>query len=294
MKTIKIPREFNLDYKTTNDFLSQVDSIDLSSLDKDVILDFGENIWFNAELTTFLGAIIARLNNNGFKVYISKLSNRVELILQKNGFLTAYGLKNDADDTYKTTIPFYIVPAKSIKEIDQYLEVKVFSKISELRKNTITPSDIELMENAVYEVVHNITDHSESSHVIMCGQYYPSKERVVFTIADIGVSLPKKVTENMDHLISDLECIDWAVKKGNSTKTIQSSGLGLYDISSQLRKSGTLHIISRDAYWMMERGGLSFKKNLDNSFFGTLINLDFHLDASDNSEDVDDIIDIFF
>lgn len=294
MKTIKIPREFNLDYKTTNNFLGQVNSIDLNSSDKDVILDFGENIWFNAELTTFLGAVITRFNNNGFRVYISELSNKVELILKKNGFLTAYGLKSGTEDTYETTIPFYFVPAKSIKEIDQYLDEKVFSKISKLRESTISPSGIELMENAVYEVVHNIKEHSESTHVIMCGQYYPTKEKVVFTIADIGVSLPKKVSENMDYLISDLECIDWAVKKGNSTKEIQSSGLGLYDISNQLGKSGRLHIISRNAYWVMEKGNITSKKTLDHTYFGTLLNLEFHLDTSHMIDDIDEIMDIFF
>lgn len=294
MEIIKIPREFNLDFATTNDFLSRVNSIDLESKDKRVLLDFGENSWFSAELTTLLGVIITRFKNNNFKVFISEMSNKVELILQKNGFLANYGINSGAEDTYETTIPFFFVPANSIKEIDYYLRESVFSKISGLRKKSFSSSDIELMENAVYEVVHNIKDHSESDFVIMCGQYYPHKEKVVFTIADTGVSLPTKVRDNVNPFFSDLDCIDWAIEKGNSTKTIESSGLGLYDISQQLSSNGTLHIISKNAYWMLERQGDIVKKKLTYSFEGTLLNLEFHLGKNDIVEDSSEIMDIFF
>lgn len=84
-----------------------------------------------------------------------------------------------------------------------------------------------------------------------------------------------------DHLkrnISGEDAIEWAMKKGNTTKTKNiSGGLGL-DLIYQFiqHNKGKIQIISNDGFWEWHRGMIN-KKRLSSPFQGTIANLRFNL-----------------
>lgn len=79
------------------------------------------------------------------------------------------------------------------------------------------------------------------------------------------------------------ECIEWATKDKNTTKTGNiSGGLGLAIIFDFIKlNGGKIQIISSDGYWELRRGKVH-KQELNFSFPGTIANLEFNL--SDTNE----------
>lgn len=226
-------------------------------------------------MTTVFGALFENFFKTNNKILIDpNLYPKVKQIIQKNGFLTFYELEKKMYDTFGSTIPYYVFKSNEIDSIDRYLSEEVFKKITE----HVSHEEIEILENALYEVIHNIKDHAESDLVIMCGQYYHSQRQLVFTIADIGITIPNKIKQIKK--MNDLDCIDWAIQKGNSTKNIISSGLGLFDITSNLSGIGMLQIVSNNAYWEQNIYNIVTRKVLHSTFPGTLINLTFYLDGN--------------
>lgn len=51
---------------------------------------------------------------------------------------------------------------------------------------------MQYIKENLFEVIHNIRDHSNSNKVFMCGQFYPNKDRLTFAISDIGIGLSKR------------------------------------------------------------------------------------------------------
>lgn len=102
-----------------------------------------------------------------------------------------------------------------------------------------------------------------------CGQYYPNKHELSFALGDNGISIPKSIVSSGKYTsISDADIINWATKKGTSTKKEAASGLGLYSVKNKLTSSGGLTIISRYGYWSQlpsSEDNKVFTFNLNNS-----------------------------
>lgn len=290
--SIKVPSEFIFSFDNLNNLLKQVNSI--SGSNNDISFDFSDTYWMNAEMTTIFGALFENFFKNNNSILIKQdFYPKVKEIIQKNGFLSFYQLERKIQDVFGSTIPYYVFKSNEIDSIDRYLGEEVFKKITE----HVSHEEIEILENALYEVIHNIKDHAESDLVIMCGQYYHSQRQLVFTIADVGITIPNKVNQIKN--MNDLDCIDWAIQKGNSTKNIISSGLGLFDIKSNLSGIGMLQIVSNHAYWEQNIYNTVTRKVLVSAFPGTLINMTLYLDGNylkrayysnkDNNQDIGEI-----
>lgn len=265
-------RNFVLNYDNINNLLCQFDKI--SDGDKEITFDFSNTRWLSAELTTIFGALFQFLLDRECTVLVDvEFSTDVKTILQKNGFLSYYLSEEKIHDTFDTTIPYRVIRTNMIKTIDEYLSEKVLAKID----THISSEEIEIIKNALYEIIHNIRDHAESDVVFMCGQYYPRSKQIVFTIADIGMTIPRKIRSIRKIDINDIDCIDWAIEKGHSTKTVSSSGLGLYDIMNNIRGRGSLNIISNKAFWEFNESEITTKRELTAPFPGTLIDISFSL-----------------
>ncbi|MCD9853792.1 hypothetical protein LUD75_03705 [Epilithonimonas sp. JDS] len=78
------------------------------------------------------------------------------------------------------------------------------------------------------------------------------------------------------------DCIDWAMVSGNTTKTGNiSGGLGLGLIFDFINLSkGNMQVISSNGYWEL-REGKKFMTDLNFSFIGTIVNLEFDLQNPD-------------
>ena len=115
---------------------------------------------------------------------------------------------------------------------------------------------------------------------------------ISLTLSDCGISIPKRIRNKftMKKDREDCEIIDWATEKGNSTKNVASSGLGLFDIKSNIIEIGSLQIISSYGFWEQKKNGSVKKLPLKSPYSGTLIRMCLYINPI--SEDFDDIITI--
>ncbi|EOR96632.1 ATP-binding region, ATPase-like protein [Arcticibacter svalbardensis MN12-7] len=133
------------------------------------------------------------------------------------------------------------------------------------------------------EVYANIDKHAETElPFFVCGQYYPVKGMIHFTISDLGVGFFKKINERQpDKIHSCGDAILWAIA-GNSTKPDALGGSGLKNLHNYLDENqGGLQIYTGNAGWCSRtsKTSLIFPQgitDLRNNYIGATINLEFN------------------
>lgn len=82
---------------------------------------------------------------------------------------------------------------------------------------------------SILEIFNNAVVHSKSKlGVFSCGQYFPQRNRLAFSVADLGVGIQENVNHYLKMDISPEEAIDWATQDNNTTKNANiPGGLGL-------------------------------------------------------------------
>lgn len=120
-------------------------------------------------------------------------------------------------------------------------------------------------------------------HIHTCGQFYPQRKKLHVTIVDTGNTIVSNVIDFFkSSTMKSSDCIDWAMVSGNTTKTGNiSGGLGLGLIFDFINLSkGNMQVISSNGYWEL-REGKKFMTDLNFSFIGTIVNLEFDLQNPD-------------
>lgn len=294
--------KFEDDIKT--DFEGYQKLIDLiprisKSIEKEIILDFSNVFFFEANLCAILATIIEILEKNGKIVKLVNFNNRVETILRKNEFLISYGY-GKIFDNYQTSIKykkFNPADKKDDNNFEDYIKEELLSKNDFPSHSKLLGKHITLR---IFELYENARTHGSCDFIHACGQYFPKRmeKPLNVTIVDTGKNFQENVSEFLNETISAVDAIEWAMKKGNTTKTGDiSGGLGL-DLIFQFiqHNKGKIQIISSDGFWEWHRGK-STKMILNNTFNGTIANLRFNL--NDNShyklvEETDDDWDNLF
>ena len=237
-----------------------------------VILDMRNTYWFEANLCAALGAMIEFLENRRNSVKIINVKAPKD-ILTRNGFLKRYGFEFFGH-TYNTEIEYRTFKESEGKKFSVYVDKEVlnnedFPKVSPLLNKKINQSICELFENA--------RTHGLCENMHTCGQYYPNKSTMDFTIVDLGQSIKTNVNNFLNCSMSGADCIEWAMEENNTTKTGNvSGGLGLALIFEFIeRNKGKIQIVSSDGYWEFRKGKIK-KEILDFSFPGTIANLEFN------------------
>ncbi|MCG6186561.1 hypothetical protein [Maribellus maritimus] len=240
----------------------------------DLELDFKSTYWLEANLCAALGAILSRLQEEFVSVNFVNVNPSVELILSKNHFLSNFG-SVVLPDTHQTTIKFRKFKVTEEKAFKDYLDKELLSQpdlpsMSPLLKSKINKS--------IFEIFNNANIHGHCSHVFSCGQYFPQKKRLAFTVADLGKSIKSNVNHYLNKSLSGSEAISWAVEEGNTTRTgTIPGGLGLSLIRDFLKlNKGYIQIVSSNGYWE-ERKGVIFATEFDNTLLGTIVNLDINI-----------------
>ena len=131
------------------------------------------------------------------------------------------------------------------------------------------------INKSIFEIFNNANIHGQCEHVFSCGQYFPFKRRLLFTIADLGNTIKRNVNAYLNQSFTGSDAIRWAVEEGNTTKTgTIPGGLGLSLIRDFLKlNNGRIQIVSSCGYWE-ERKGAIFAKEFENVLMGTIVNLD--------------------
>jgi hypothetical protein len=269
----EIPKDVKSD---NNGFYSLIEFYELTKelfLDQ-ITIDFNKNHWFDANLLAILGAILSNLQEKLNTIKIINLNQITEKAFSKNLFLSNFG-GYTIDDFYHTTVKYKKFKSSEEKLFKYYLDNELLSK-NELPQMTLGLK--KKINESIFEIFNNAIFHGQSDSIFSCGQYYPQKNKLDFTLVDLGNTIKSNVNKYLKEDLNSSDAINWAVQEGHTTKTGDTpGGLGLSLIREFLKlNNGKIQLISSDGYW--EQSGENINKsNFNKEFGGTIVNLEFNL-----------------
>ena len=240
----------------------------------EIQIDMSRVGWFDADMCAAFGAILYRLGDNVNSMTLTGIVPDVEKILSKNGFLSNYG-RERIPDTWGTTIPYRRFAAKDDRYFAAYIEEE-FIRRSEMPR--MSAGLVKKFRESVFEMFSNAVIHSGTKlGIFSCGQYFPRRDTLDFSVADLGVGIRKNVEDSLGLDLSAEDAIDWATQGTNTTKRGRiPGGLGLKLLSEFIKlNGGRLQIVSDQGYWSLEQGGTR-KISLKRAFPGTVVSIEIN------------------
>ncbi|MCQ4035497.1 hypothetical protein [Kaistella montana] len=289
---LKIPNDIKSDYEGYNFFVNLFHSVkDLK--EQEIIFDFKEVSFFEANLSAVFGVMLEMLFYNNNKVKFHNVINRVETILRKNEFLTQLGYAPVHDD-YDTSLRYMRFEPADDEGFNNYIKNQLLGKrdfpaISKMLSK-------EILRN-IFEIYENARTHGKCDFIHTCGQFFPRKPNkpLHFTVVDKGLNIKENVSSFRGKEIDAREAIEWAMVKGNTTKLQTSGGLGLALIFEFIKLNrGKIQIVSANGFYEY-RNGLVTTEILDNYFEGTIVNITFNFNdtsfysLNDEKEDLSNL-----
>jgi hypothetical protein len=237
-------------------------------------IDMSRVGWFDADMCAPLGAVLYRTGSHVNKVSLVNLQPQVETILSKNGFLSHYG-RLPVRDKYGTTIPYQRFDVKDDRFFASYVEAK-FVQRTELPR--MSAGLVKRFRESVFEIFSNAVIHSQSTlGIFSCGQFFPNRTRLDFSVADLGIGIRRNVKEHTSLDLPAHEAIAWATSERNTTKRGPiPGGLGLKLLTEFITLNrGRIQIVSDAGYWSLEKGH-SQTALLSTPFPGTVVNVEIN------------------
>ena len=113
--------------------------------------------------------------------------------------------------------------------------------------------------------------------IFSCGQFFPRRNSLDFSVADLGIGICRNVKENAGLDLAPEKAIIWATKGSNTTKRGQiPGGLGLKLLSEFIDlNGGRIQIVSDAGYWKRERREVSTAR-LNQPFPGTVVSVEIN------------------
>ena len=246
--------------------------------------DYEINIsnWIDANMCAPLGAILYKKKMENIPVQISNISLFVRSILQKNHFLSQFGV-SDKPDSYGTTIEyrrFETVNKVNVYEQFQTYVTKYFRSKS-LGLPEMTPALLKRFRESLFEVFLNAIEHSYTQDgIFTCGQFFPKRKRLTFSISDLGIGIDGNIHKNLNMKLPAEVAIKWAIS-GKTTRRGRSGGLGLQLIQEFIKlNQGRLIIVSSTGYRELSKGKVS-SHTFSRPFPGTVVTID--IDTADET-----------
>lgn len=275
---IKFQNDIRTDFDGYQKLINLISQVE-GTKEKEIVFDFSNVYFFEANLCAVLATIIEILEQKGKVIKLTNFNNKVETILRKNEFLIPYNYKAIFDN-YDTSIKyqkFNPLLKEDDNNFEEYIKKQLLAKSDSPSHSKLLGKHITLR---IFELYENARTHGSCKYIHACGQYFPRKPEkpLNVTIVDTGKNIQENVSEFLNENISSIESIEWAMLKGNTTKTGNiSGGLGL-DLIFQFiqHNKGKIQIISADGFWEWHKGEIT-TKFLKNRFNGTIANLRFNL-----------------
>ena len=267
----------------------------------DIEINMKETHWFDADMCAAFGAILYSLGDRLNKVNIIHIPQRVEIILSKNGFLSHYG-RVKIPDRWRTTIPYQqfdgtISYQRFDDRDDDYFVRNIeneFIHRPEIPK--MSPQLFKKFRKSIAEIFGNAVLHSETQlGIFSCGQFFPTKNRLYFTVADLGVGIRQNIKKHTKIELSPEEAITWATQEYNTTRLPNSpdmpGGLGLTLLCDFIDlNGGCIQIVSDAGYWQWKNSEIKTER-LNYVFPGTVVNVEINTADTDvyrlSSEEID-------
>lgn len=245
----------------------------------DIVLDFSNCTFFEANMVAPLQTVLAGLFDRLNDVTLINFREATEKILRKNRFLTFFN-RTPLIDSNQTTLPFKKFKIHADEQFSEYLERYMIGRGIPYMTNALKKK----FNQSLFEIFQNSAIHSESdSGIFVCGQFYPQKSKLDFSISDAGVGIRENVRRHLkNENINSVRALKWAMIEGNSTKRSgQPGGLGLKLIKDFITiNGGKLHIVSRRGFYEFCDGSETINK-MEYDFPGTCVNIE--INTNDNN-----------
>ncbi len=238
------------------------------------IIDMSQLQWLDANMCSILGAICHRVLSRGVQLDIEGLSGWTENTVRKNGFLSDFG-RPTSIDWHDTTIKYRRFLEDPPGEFKSYVDSHF--RAGSLGLPQMSEALLRRFRSSLFELLWNALEHSETEMgIFACGQYYPRKNRLDFTISDLGIGMRERIRRSLKMDLSPCEAIDWAMS-GNTTKRGRvPGGLGLKLIREFITLNGGRIIVASDAgYWQFS-GGEKSVQPFDKTFSGTVVTIEIN------------------
>jgi signal transduction histidine kinase len=225
--------------------------------------------WLDANMCAPLAAAIVA---PGRRVRLQHLRPDIEMILRKNRFLRDGSLP----DTHGTTIACQQFEMTGSNEFELYVAQNFRGK----GLPAMSPRLQRRFRMSIFELFENAVAHSRTQlGIFACGQYFPSRERLHFCLADRGVGIPANVRSFVGKSFDSSDAIDWAMSDQNTTRLPADGvpgGIGLKMIRDFIgQNGGAIHVSSDDGYWSL-RGDRINMSQLPAPFPGTVVDIEIN------------------
>ena len=237
-------------------------------------VDMQTTTWLDADMCATFGAILYWLSEHLNTVKLTNIRASVESILSKNGFLSNYG-REKIPDRWGTTIPYQRFDVKDDRYFAGYIENR-FMQRSELP--AMSPGLQKKFRESIFEMFSNAVLHSQTKMgIFSCGQFFPKRNRLDFSVVDLGIGIRRNVKENIELDLPPEEAIKWATVGSNTTKRGQiPGGLGLKLLSEFIDLNrGRIQIVSDAGYWKREKRRITTAR-LNTPFPGTVVSVEIN------------------
>ena len=113
--------------------------------------------------------------------------------------------------------------------------------------------------------------------IFCCGQFFPKRNQLNFSIADLGIGIRRNVVEHTGLALDAAKAIVWATTGRNTTRRgAIPGGLGLKLLMQFVTlNGGNIQIVSDAGYWRWH-GGQSSAIVLDQPFPGTAVSIEIN------------------
>lgn len=266
---VMAPREVVCDKKSF-DWFCRLAHI---SENKNIELDCSNLNFFYGNMCAVFGSILDR---NKQRVTLLYPKQKILDIFSRNGFMKRCLTADQITDTKDTTIEY-----RSFQRND--FELFGFYYLNHY-KHALLPEMSEpvkeYFKHSIFEIFGNCVDHSNTGTINICGQFFPTKEKLLFTITDIGIGFKESFRKHLGRNIDSIEAITQATQ-GVTTKRENPGGLGLKMLVRFIKlNEGRLVIVSGDGYWELKSNNEVLTHTLSNSFPGSIVTIE--IDTADN------------
>lgn len=245
-----------------------------------LLFDFINVTFISSNQFSVLGCIISSFRDKHPQVNVlfKNISPNIFRIMKISGFGKHLSF-DQLPDVNKTTIPYKIFNVTEINEFEKYITISIFER-SDLPQMSSGARD-NIIDN-ILEIFNNVHEHTCIQKLFTCGQFFPQKGLLYFTITDSGETIPYNVRnycQKYNITLKESDCaLSWALQSGNSTKiTDEPRGLGLYLLSDFIKlNGGELYIVSGEEVFEQTKRGIRYKQ-LDYPFPGTIVTMAFNL-----------------
>lgn len=228
--------------------------------------------WFGANMSAVLGGLLDKLSFTN-EISVKTENPDILSVLQRNNFLANYGY-GTTPDVNNTTIKYLKLKPSESRYFNSYVMNELLSRPD---LPAMTDGLKKKIAESIYEIFVNAQIHSGTDYIYTCGQFFPAKRTIEFTIVDMGKGFRSIINRRFSRTFSSVQAIKWALKDGNTTKTDSPGGLGLSLLAEFIKlNGGKFQIISDDGFY--EFGTAGSGKSLLAPFPGTIVNMEFRTD----------------